>query len=152
MTLEGLNRLQVYLVAQEFAQDIYRKVITVLPPEEKWGLSSQIRRAAASVPANIAEGYGRYYYQETIRFAYMTRGSLMELSSHFDLAHSQAYISKEIYLGLEEKMDSLLKLIHGYINYLRQSKHGTKEAGQSYIAENGIDYAVGEKDAMEKEV
>lgn len=73
MALEGLNRLQVYLAAQDLAQRVYSSVLPCLPPEEKWGLGSQIRRAAASVPANLAEGYGRYYYQETIRFCILPR-------------------------------------------------------------------------------
>ncbi len=151
MTLEGLNRLQVYHAAQELAQEIYRDVITCLPPEEKWGLSSQIRRAAASVPANIAEGYGRYYYQETIRFCYMARGSLMELTSHFDLSHSQGYLSEKTYRSVEEKMDSLLKLINGYIRYLRQSKRGLNEPGSQSISEDFLDYSLGAQDLEEIE-
>jgi four helix bundle protein len=152
MALEGLNRLQVYLAAQELAQNIYDKVIPCLPSEEKWGLSSQIRRAAASVPANIAEGYGRYYYQETIRFAYLARGSLMELSSHFDLALWQGYISDQVHQDLDGRMESLLKLIHGYIKYLRQSKRGSNDPGHASIAETGLDYAVDEEDTVEVEV
>jgi len=135
MPLEGLNRLEVYKAARELATFAYQQVVSILPPEEKFGLSSQIRRAAASVPANIAEGYGRYYYQETIRFCYLARGSLMELSSHFDLAHSQGYISNESYEQLGVMMNSVLKLIHGYIKYLKQSKRGWNEPGASAISE-----------------
>ncbi|MDY6845857.1 MAG: four helix bundle protein, partial [Chloroflexota bacterium] len=93
--MEGLNRLQVYQKAQELVKLIYKIVLPNLPVEEKYNLSSQIRRAAVSVPANIAEGFGRYYYQETIRFCYLARGSLMELSSHIDLAFEQGYISDQ---------------------------------------------------------
>lgn len=149
MALEGLNRLHVYQASLELAQVIYKDVLTCLPSEEKWGLSSQIRRAAASVPANIAEGYGRYYYQETVRFCYMARGSLMELSCHFDLAHSQGHITEELYQHLEEMMDSLLRLIHGYIKYLRQSKRGLNEPGNQSISEDGLDYLVGDPDPLE---
>lgn len=152
MVLEGLNRLQVYLAAQELAQTVYKDVIPCLPPEEKWGLSSQIRRASASVPANIAEGYGRYYYQETIRFAYIARGSLMELSSHFDLAQVQGYNSDQVHQDLDEMMESLLKLFHGYIKYLRQSKRGLNEPGHASIAEAGLDYAVSEGDTADVEI
>jgi four helix bundle protein len=151
MALEGLNRLQVYQASQELAQVVYREVITNLPSDEKWGLSSQMRRAAGSVPANIAEGYGRHYYQETIRFCYMARGSLMELSSHFDLAHSQGYISDKTCQYLEEMMDSILKLIHGYIKYLRLSKHGMNEPGNQSISEYCLEYSVGNQDAVDVE-
>ena len=139
--MEGLNRLRVYQEAQELAKFIYRKVLTSLPPEEKWGLSSQIRRAAASIPANIAEGYGRFYYQETIRFCYLARGSLMELSSHIELAADQSYLTNEIKTTLlEQKMSTLLKLIHGYIKYLKQNKQGQNEPGSHAISDYSSDY------------
>ena len=149
MTLEGLNRMEVYKASQELAAYIYEQVVLALPPEEKYGLTSQIRRAAASVPANIAEGYGRYYYQETIRFCYLARGSLMELSSHFDLAHSQGYISSESYEKLGVMMSSVLRLIHGYIKYLKQSKRGWNEPGASSISEALVDYSLSTEDPTE---
>ncbi len=149
MTLEGLNRMEVYKVSQELAAFIYQQVLLVLPPEEKYGLTSQIRRAAASVPANIAEGYGRYYYQETIRFCYLARGSLMELSSHFDLAHAQGYISNEINEKLDVMMNSVLRLIHGYIKYLKQSKRGWNEPGASSISEAIVGYSLSTEDTTE---
>lgn len=142
MALEGLSRLQVYLVAQGLAQKVYSVVLPCLPSVEKWGLSSQIRRAAASIPANIAEGYGRFYYQETVRFCYIARGSLMELSSHFDLARAQGYLSEDIYQQLDDEMNSLLKLIHGFIKYLKQTKRGMNEPGNLSISEASVDYLV----------
>ncbi|HCU57007.1 MAG TPA: four helix bundle protein [Anaerolineaceae bacterium] len=149
MALEGLNRLEVYKSAQELAGFVYQYVLPLLPVEERYGLCSQIRRAAASVPANIAEGYGRYYYQETIRFCFLARGSLMELSSHFDLACSQGYISNESYEQLGAMMNSVLKLIHGYVKYLKQSKRGWNEPGASAISEAMIDYSTPAESAPE---
>ena len=144
--MEGLNRLKVYQEGQELAKLVYRTVIPTLPPEEKYGLASQIRRSAASIPANIAEGYGRYYYQETIRFSYVARGSLMELSSHIDLVVDQGYISGEIKQLVDEKMSALLKLIHGYIKYLKQSKRGLNEPGAQGISEMRNDYLINGQD------
>ena len=138
--MEGLNRLQVYQRAQELAVLVYRHVLPEMPSEEKYGLTSQIRRAAASIPANIAEGYGRYYYQESIRFCYLARGSLMELSSHIDLADSQSYLSQETQSLLKEKMALLIKLIHGYIKYLKESKRGWNEPGSQSISEDQANY------------
>ena len=149
MALEGLNRLEVYKSAQELAAFIYQYVLPLLPADERYGLCSQIQRASASVPANIAEGYGRYYYQETIRFCYLTRGSLMELSSHFDLAHSQGYLPDELKEQLDMKMSSVLKLINGYIKYLKQSKRGWNEPGASSISEAIVDYSTPAESAPE---
>ena len=138
--MEGLNRLQVYQRAQELAVFVYQHVLYEMPTEEKYSLTSQIRRAAASIPANVAEGYGRYYYQESIRFCYLARGSLMELSSHIDLAFSQGYLSDETKSLLKEKMAVLLRLIHGYINYLKESKRGWNEPGSQSISDDQATY------------
>ena len=127
--MEGLNRLEVYQAAMNLAKSIYQLVIPNLPSEEKWSLGTQLRRASASIPANIAEGYGRYYYQETIRFCYLARGFLMELMSHTTIAKSQGYVSEQIESIISEKADTLLKLIHGYIKYLKRSKRGSTEPG-----------------------
>jgi four helix bundle protein len=147
--MEGLNRLQVYQHAQELAVLVYQHVLSEMPSEEKYSLTSQIRRAAASIPANIAEGYGRYYYQESIRFCYLARGSLMELSSHIDLAVSQGYLSDQTKLLLNEKMTVLLKLIHGYINYLKESKRGWNEPGSKSISDDQVIYFVDDTEDFE---
>jgi four helix bundle protein len=147
--MEGLNRLKVYQQAQELAVLVYQQVLPVMPPEEKYGLTSQIRRAAASIPANVAEGYGRYYYQESIRFCYLARGSLMELSSYINLATSQGYLSDEIQSLLKVKMAVLLKLIQGYINYLKNSKRGWNEPGSQSISDEQAIYFMGDTDESE---
>jgi len=134
MNMEGLNNLEAYQSAQNLAVYVYKNVLNELPNEEKWGLISQIRRAAASIPANIAEGYGRYYYQETIRFCYIARGSLLELMSHLELSMKLGYLSNEALEIIEQQASATLKLIHGFINYLKRSKRGQNEPG-AQIAE-----------------
>ena len=146
MALEGLNRLKIYQEAMALAKDIYREVLPCIPSEEKWGLASQIRRSAASIPANIAEGYGRYYYQEGIRFCYLARGSMLELSSHIELACAQGYFSQELENEFQNQMSSLLKQINGYIKYLRESKRGANEPGSHGFSESSSDYSVGSED------
>ena len=80
MSIKGLERLETWKKSRDFALSVYKEVLPLLPLEEKWGLNQQIRRSAQSVPANIAEGYGRYYYQENVRFCYVARGSLEEIA------------------------------------------------------------------------
>lgn len=63
MTVMNLDQLEVWKLAQEFAVTIYKKVVPLLPSSEKYNLADQLKRAAASVPANLAEGHGRFYYQ-----------------------------------------------------------------------------------------
>lgn len=127
MTKEGLERLDAWRRAREFALDIYRVVIPLMPKEEKYNLSAQLRRAAISVPANIAEGYGRFYYQSNVQFCYNARGSLEELISHLILAHDLGYVNDETLLELMLKANNLTKLISGYIAFLKREKAGEKE-------------------------
>jgi four helix bundle protein len=65
----GLETLEVWKKAKELAIFVYQEVLPKLPDEKKWNLNQQIRCAVASVPANLAEGHGRFYYQENVRFA-----------------------------------------------------------------------------------
>jgi four helix bundle protein len=126
---------------------IYREVLPSLPPEEKFNLNSQIRRAATSVPANIAEGYGRFYYQSNIQFCYIARGSLEELLSHLVLVHDLGFLQNELYLKIIEEGNNLVILINGYIAYLKKTKHGEKEPGNSnFIREENVTYAVQKTD------
>jgi four helix bundle protein len=92
---QGLESLVVWKKALQFAVFLSGEIIKEFPVEEKYALSSQLRRACQSIPTNIAEGYGRFYYQEGIRFAYIARGSLEETRSHVNYAHQMGYISND---------------------------------------------------------
>jgi four helix bundle protein len=144
MSSTGLIRLQAWVKAKDFAKEIYRRAIPLLPDEEKWGLANQLRRAAQSVPANIAEGYGRYYYQETIRFCYIARGSLDETLSHIILASELGYIPTDTANELTNLGDEVARLINGYIEYLKRSRQGENEPGASHSSheapENYLSY------------
>ena len=94
-------------------------------------MTQQLRRSVQSIPANIAEGYGRYYYQESIRFCYISRGSLEETRSHLVLARKPGYLGDESVKLLEQGIDELGQMINGYIAYLKRSKRGAAEPGAS---------------------
>jgi four helix bundle protein len=125
----GLETLEVWKKAKELAVFVYREVLPALPADEKWNLNQQIRRAAASVPANIAEGHGRFYYQENVRFCYIARGSLIETYSHLVLAHDLRYLPDELFTNLKQQIESQIRLMNGYIAYLKRSKQGENEPG-----------------------
>ncbi len=142
MGIDGLERLETWKKSESFAVKIYLEVLPLLPPEEKWGLNQQMRRSAQSIPANIAEGYGRYYYQENIRFCYMARGSLEELLSHLVLAHDLEYIPSELFEPLAKQGNELVRLINGYIAYLKRSRVGAGDPGApAYVRENHPEYS-----------
>lgn len=76
MSVKSLETLNTWVKTKEFSLRVYREILPLLPAEEKWSMAQQIRRSTNSVPANIAEGYGRFHYQDNIRFCYIARGSL----------------------------------------------------------------------------
>lgn len=113
----------------EFALRIYREVVPLLPIEERWSVCQQLRRSATSIPANIAEGHGRFYYQENVRFCYIARGSLEETLSQISFCYQVKFISESLYRELEEDGEKLSQMLNGYIAYLKRSKQGTGEPG-----------------------
>jgi len=132
MSIKTLESLETWRKAQAFALRIYREVLPLLPVEEKWGLSQQIRRSATSIPANIAEGHGRYYYQDNVRFCYNARGSLEETLSHISFCFQIGYVAENVYQDMEQDGEKLSQLINGYIGYLKRTKQGSNEPGSNH--------------------
>ncbi|MGC9395244.1 MAG: four helix bundle protein [Anaerolineae bacterium] len=121
---QGFETLQAWQNARELMLLVHSEIATKLPHYEKWDLLSQIRRSSKSIMANIAEGYGRYYYQENIRFCYLARGSLAETQSHLITAHDLGYISNELYQSGITIVQKTARTLNGYINWLKKSKQG----------------------------
>ncbi|MGZ9225269.1 MAG: four helix bundle protein [Anaerolineales bacterium] len=132
MSVKSLETLEAWKKAKEFALRVYREALPLLPPEEKWNLNQQLRRSSNSIPANISEGYGRFYYQDNIRFCYNARGSLEETLSHLVICNELKYIPKTLFDSLEQDGEKLTQLINGYIGYLKRSKQGQNEPGASH--------------------
>jgi len=133
VTVEGLERLKVWVKAKDFALKIHDQLLPLLPAEEKWNLNQQLRRSSLSISANIAEGYGRFYYQENIRFCYIARGSLDETLSHLVFAVEAKYIPSPIFQQFELEGDEIDKMLNGYIAYLKRSKQGANEPGANSV-------------------
>jgi four helix bundle protein len=110
------KQLDVWIKARSFVKDIY-EITKDFPRDELYGLASQMRRCAVSVPSNIAEGYGRQYKKETLQFFHVARGSLYELETQLYLAADLNYISQEKCNELLLKMEECRKLLSGLINY-----------------------------------
>lgn len=106
-----------------------------LPPQERYDLVSQIRRSSKSVMANIAEGYGRYHYLDSLRFFYFARGSLTETINHIITAHDLKYVDDTQYQEMYDLGRETERTLNGYISYLWRQKQGLIEYGTRYIAE-----------------
>ena len=106
------QRLVAWRLSFAFLKDVY--VITRhFPIEEKFGLVSQLRRAAVSVPANIAEGAARQTRKEFRRFLFFSSGSISELDTLLQLSFELGFIDKNSTDTLLKKLDSITKLVLG---------------------------------------
>jgi len=91
------------------------KTARSLPDFEKFALATQIRKAASSVTANIAEGFGRYSYQENVQFCRQARGSLFELRDHLTTCADQEYIDSKECQRLDALAQRVAQLLNGYV-------------------------------------
>ena len=114
--------LEVYQAARNFRKMMYG-IARRLPDIEKFGLASQIRRAALSLTNNIAEGHGRYHYLDQIKFTLQSRGSLEELIDDLNVCADENYLPEIEIAPLKENGWRVRQLIDGYIRYLRQQKN-----------------------------
>lgn len=92
------------------------------PRQETFALSSQMRRASVSITANLAEGYGRFSYQENMQFCRQSRGSVYELRDHLTTALDAGYITAEQFKQFDAQAIAVIKLINGYIRATKQRK------------------------------
>jgi four helix bundle protein len=94
MSLKSYRKLKVWQRGMDLVEEIYR-LSKIFPSEERFGLISQIRRAAVSVPANIAEGYGRTHTGDYLRHLSISNGSLMEVETHLIISGRLEYIGTD---------------------------------------------------------
>lgn len=112
--------LEVWRKAIAFVTDLYHKTSS-FPKEELYGLVSQLRRSAVSIPSNIAEGAARQSNKEYIQFLYVALGSLMELDTQLIIAKNLNFLSNESLNDLQSKTNEIGKMLNGFIQY-RKSK------------------------------
>ena len=119
--LNSFEELDCWKVSTELRRELM-KAVDRFPDKEKYALVSQIRRASRSVTNNIAEGFGRYHFQEFIQFCRISRGSLTELLDHVIIAQDEGYLTPEEVKSYRLKIDKALALVNGLIRYLKRSQ------------------------------
>ena len=122
-SFKSFEDLECWKQARILRKFVSKSIITKIPKSERYELISQIRRSSRSVGNNITEGYGRYNYQENIQFCRIARGSLVETLDHGIIAYDEEYITKEEFLELRKIHDNTLKILNGYIKYLKTQKN-----------------------------
>ncbi|MFZ3121803.1 MAG: four helix bundle protein [Thermodesulfovibrionales bacterium] len=115
--MESYQELEVWKKAIELVTDIYR-ITKTFPNEEIYALTSQVRRAAISVPANIAEGWGRNMTKEYIQFLRIARGSLLEVETHLIVSRNLQYLNDQPFGIILQKIQEINKMLNSLINSL----------------------------------
>jgi len=113
------KKLDVWLKSINLVQNIY-EITKTFPRAEDYGLTSQIRRSAVSIPANIAEGAARQTKKEFIQFLHMAQGSLSELDTHMEIALKLDYVQKISIDEISVIMNDIDKMTTGLIKSLRK--------------------------------
>lgn len=111
--MRDFRKIQVWEKAHRFALKIY-KITSSFPKDELYGLTSQMRRAAVSIPSNIVEGCGRDRQTELARFVHIASGSASEIEYQLILAHDLGYIHDEIYPDLNAEINEIKRMLSGF--------------------------------------
>ncbi len=147
MVEQSFETLKVWQKSHQLMLDVHRKLLPFLPKEEKYGLADQVRRSSKSVGANIAEGAGRFYFMDNVRFCYMARGSLDETLNHLLVSKDLGFCENELYENLREQIEEIRRLLNGYIAWLKTKKNGANEPGATLaVHELRADYFVDHTD------
>ncbi len=120
--MRNFEELELYRECRKFRKDV-SILVKSFPKDEKYRLTDQLLRCSRSITANIAEGHGRYHYQENIQFCRQARGSLCESLDHLICALDEKYIDDTQLNDFRKTYDQCLKLLNGYIFYLNKRKN-----------------------------
>jgi four helix bundle protein len=117
--IRSYKGLDVWLETRKLSKEIYN-VTRAFPKEEQYGLVSQMRRCAISIPSNIAEGCGRNHSKDSTQFFFISRGSLYELETQLYLSFDLNYIDSITLNQLLSYIETCRKLLSGFIKYYQQ--------------------------------
>lgn len=118
--MQSFRDLKVWQKAHELVLSIYRMSVK-FPPEERYGLVSQMRRAVISVAANIVEGFRRISAKESLRFYDIANASLEEVRYEVQISFDLRYITKEEFLLANEKLEEVSKMLNSWIRSQRKN-------------------------------
>jgi four helix bundle protein len=119
--IHSFENLEVYRLARELSPNV-GELIKKSPNNEEHNLKGQMRRAKLSMTNNIAEGFGRYHYQENIQFCRQYRGSICELIDDFNECYENEYINQSYRDQLKNEAYQLIKVLNDYIASIRRQK------------------------------
>lgn len=140
-SIHSFEDLECWKTARNLRLFVSREIVAHLPKEERYELASQLRRAARSVTANIAESFGRFHFRDNYKFCSNARGSLFEVLDHLITAHDDGYITDEVLGEGRRLFETAKRLLNGYMNYLTRAATCDKD---NTLSEPSPFYQVGE--------
>lgn len=120
--IQNFRDLKIWQNGINLVADIYN-LLKIFPKDEAFGLSSQMKRCAVSIPANIAEGFNRYHNKEYAHFLYISLGSCSELETHLEIAHKLCFITQDIKDELISKLSEITKMTRGLIKKINEREN-----------------------------
>jgi len=120
-----IENLEIWKLGVKLAKDVYL-LTERFPKREIYGLTDQIRRAAVSIPSNIAEGKGQSTAKDFVHFLNTARGSLYELKTQLYIAREIAYLTEEDFSSLQKQIENLSHKIVAMIKFLKAKSDGVK--------------------------
>jgi four helix bundle protein len=126
----------------------FSEIIKTLPTHEKYALSDGMRRASRSITENIAEGFGRFHYQENIQFCRHSRGSLFELKDQLITALDEKYISQIEFNKVNSLIDKSILILNCYIKYLAKAKENASKKGNAFHESDSQYFSISNPDNL----
>ena len=120
MEVFSYRKLIAYQKAKEVVKRTYQ-LLKKFPAEERYAMCDQLRRASVSISSNIAEGINRFSVKDKAHFVEMAYGSLMEVSSQFEIAQELGYVSSEDRLSMDMLIEEEARLLSGLLNSYKPS-------------------------------
>ena len=117
--MKTFEELDCWKLSRELKKDVSR-IVKSFPDNEKYKLVDQMLRCSRSVTSNIAEGFGKFYLKDNIRYCRNSKGSLNELKDHFITAFDEDYIDIKLLTSKKLEIDRCIQVLNGYMNYLNK--------------------------------
>lgn len=119
--MTNYKSLEAWKQSMQLVKEVY-ELVKIFPKDETFSLASQAKRAAISVPANIAEGAGRNFKKESIHFFHISRGSLYELETLLNISSMVNIVNEDQLKPVSEHIDECMRILNGLIRYFKNLK------------------------------
>jgi len=120
--MKTFRDLQVWQKGMDMSVSVY-EVTSNFPKKEEYGLISQLRRCAVSIPSNIAEGFGRNHTKDFIRFLRISQGSVYECQTQLEISFRVGFMQESVFKDMDKQYETIAKMLSSFIRKLSNSEN-----------------------------